>query len=101
MNSTLKIFENPEWKTRDQGTLAATVWKFGLKNQKTLDIIFNFIVDYNNNELKYSGNFTFQSHGKIYKPFFLHIFHHFGNIKMGVVWQDVKKLFAAAEKQNN
>ncbi len=96
--ATLKIFDNTEWKTRDQGTLAATTCNFGLQNQETLDINFNFIVDYHNKELKYEGNCTFQSHEKIHKPFFLHIFHHFGD-KNWVVWQDVEKLLATAKKK--
>ncbi|MCG3167498.1 MAG: hypothetical protein POELPBGB_03290 [Bacteroidia bacterium] len=97
---TLKIFENTEWKTRDQGTLAVATWKFGLQNQKTLDINFNFIVDYNNRELKYNGNFTFQYQEKTYKPFFLHVFHHFGD-KNWALWQDLEKLLTTIEKQNN
>lgn len=33
---TMCIFELPEWKTRDQGTLIATVWALGLQNHITL-----------------------------------------------------------------
>jgi hypothetical protein len=42
---TVSIFDDPAWKTRDQGTLAAAVWKFGLQSEPTLDPRFNFIVD--------------------------------------------------------
>jgi hypothetical protein len=42
---TRAVFEDPFWKTRDQGTLIATVWKYGLERQATLDPAFNYIVD--------------------------------------------------------
>ena len=42
---TKAILEDPQWKTRDQGTLAATAWKFGLQDQPTLPAKFNTIVD--------------------------------------------------------
>jgi hypothetical protein len=38
-------FTSSFWRTRDQGTLAATVWKLGLQDQPTLPRLFNFIVD--------------------------------------------------------
>ncbi|WP_263374472.1 glycosyltransferase family protein [Granulicella aggregans] len=44
-SSTLSIFKDPKWKTRDQGTLVATVWKFGLQDQLTLAPKYNYIVD--------------------------------------------------------
>lgn len=43
--ATLSIFDDPYWRTRDQGTLAATVWKSGLQTHAPLDGRFNFIVD--------------------------------------------------------
>ena len=42
---TCAIFKDSYWKTRDQGTLIATVWSFGLQNQPTLDRKYNYIVD--------------------------------------------------------
>lgn len=42
---TKQILANSFWRTRDQGTLAATVWKLGLQDQPTLPRLFNFIVD--------------------------------------------------------
>ena len=41
----LAIFKNPCWKARDQGVLAATVWKFGLQDHPVLPRQFNQIVD--------------------------------------------------------
>jgi hypothetical protein len=43
--ATREILRDPYWKTRDQGTLIATVWKFGLENLPTLPRTFNTIVD--------------------------------------------------------
>jgi len=42
---SLQVMGNPLWNTRDQGTLAAVVWKLGLENQAPLPSTFNFIVD--------------------------------------------------------
>ena len=42
---TRTILKDPLWKIRDQGTLVATVWKFGLQYQATLPAKFNYIVD--------------------------------------------------------
>jgi hypothetical protein len=42
---TCTILGDPYWRTRDQGTLAATVWKSGLSELKPLDSGFNLVVD--------------------------------------------------------
>jgi len=42
---TLQILSNTFWRTRDQGTLAAAVWKLELQDLPTLPRRFNFIVD--------------------------------------------------------
>ena len=42
---TTLIFEDPYWRTRDQGTLIAAVWKMGLQGQTPLPKVFNFVVD--------------------------------------------------------
>jgi hypothetical protein len=42
---TRSAFEDPFWKTRDQGTLVASAWLHGLEHQATLDRRFNYIVD--------------------------------------------------------
>jgi hypothetical protein len=87
---TLAIFEDNFWKTRDQGTLIATAWQFGLQDLKTLPIEFNFLADYNHETLEYHQNFTFSfgNQDKEIKPCFLHIYHHWGN-KEWDVWRDV------------
>lgn len=88
--TTLNIFRNPKWKTRDQGTLVASVWKFGLQNHPMLDITYNFIVDYYKPKSEYMGNLTFKTKAKIYAPHFVHIFYRLGD-KSWDVWQDVEQ----------
>ena len=42
---TMRIFELPAWRTRDQGTLVATAWEHGLERQRLLPSRFNCILD--------------------------------------------------------
>ena len=88
---TLAIFEDSKWKTRDQGTLIATAWEFGMQNTKTLPIEFNFLADYNHPTLHYLKDFTFSFNNKNeeIKPHFLHIYHQWGNIAWDL-WRDVE-----------
>lgn len=41
----------PEWKTRDQGALIATVWTLGLQDLPRISPAFNFIADLGNHDL--------------------------------------------------
>lgn len=71
----LNIFQLKAWKTRDQGTLVATVWEFGLQNQNPLPQSFNFLADANNEEIDFQQ-------GQWYAPHpievnFAHIYHRF------------------------
>lgn len=89
----LATFDDPLWKTRDQGALIATAWKFGIQNHPTLPIEYNFIADYYHPRLQYLGGFTFRFHGseRLVRPHFLHIYHHFGDQSWDV-WRDVEGL---------
>lgn len=89
---TLKIFELPEWKVRDQGTLIATVWQMGLQRHPTINPVFNLIADYHQRSLKHLGHLHFKYEGekKIIEPNFIHIYHHWGN-KSWDVWNEVEK----------
>ena len=71
---TMEIFNDPEWKTRDQGTLIATAWKFGLQYHQTLPIGYNFLIS-RNVVRDYCGNFTFKLHSiqSEIRPIGLHI----------------------------
>jgi len=78
--STLTIFKDPYWKTRDQGTLIATIWKFGLQKHPPLDKKWNLIADYYKPELKWLDQETVQlSIKEKVKPNFVHVYHHFGD----------------------
>ena len=44
-------FAWPEWKTRDQGALIATVWTLGLQDSHRISPEFNFIADLGNHDL--------------------------------------------------
>ncbi len=84
---TLQIFNYPDWKTRDQGTLIATVWKFGLQNHPTLDPKWNCLADYHNPNLALSTDKqTITLDGRnFFKPEFLHIYHHWDD-KTWDIW---------------
>ena len=88
---TLDAFLLPNWKTRDQGTLITTVWKFGLQNQPTLASQFNFIADYYHPTMTYEGDLTFRvKDGEpTISPSLIHIYHHWGD-KDWAVWNDVE-----------
>lgn len=78
--STMEIFKDPYWKTRDQGTLIKTVWEKRLQNHPALDIKWNAIADYYNPFLKWIDKETVQLNDKdITKPALLHVYHHFGD----------------------
>jgi hypothetical protein len=77
-SATMKIFKDPNWKTRDQGTLIATVWKFQLQNHPTLNKKWNLIADYYNQELEWMEDHKIQLHkNEIYEPKLIHVYHHF------------------------
>lgn len=88
---TLAIFENENWKIRDQGTLAYIVWKHCLQQHSTLPIKYNFIADYQSKTAKYLGNFCFAfgKKNESVAPILIHIYHHWGD-ESWKVWRDVK-----------
>lgn len=86
---TMEIFKNPNWKTRDQGTLIATVWKLGLSHHPTLDIKWNMILDYHNHHLNVNNNNEITIDGSHYiAPEFVHIYHHWGD-ENWEIWNNV------------
>jgi glycosyltransferase involved in cell wall biosynthesis len=76
-NLTLQIFDDPYWRVRDQGTLIATVWKLGLERQACLPQTYNFILDLNNQGLRYDRAAGYSLHGSLsgIHPTFAHIMH--------------------------
>lgn len=83
---TMRIFNDPNWKTRDQGTLIATVWKFGLQHHPMLSAKWNCLADFHNPNLQLNkSENTLTLDGKHYfKPEFVHIYHHFGDTNWSV-----------------
>lgn len=79
-DKTMKIFEDAYWKTRDQGTLIATVWEMGLQEAGTLPQEFNFLADRKNLHLKFKEKkgFSFDDFLTCITPSFIHVYHDFG-----------------------
>ncbi|MCB9256453.1 MAG: hypothetical protein H6579_04930 [Chitinophagales bacterium] len=88
---TLHAFALKEWKTRDQGTLIASAWQFGLQNHKTLSKKWNFIADFNKKGLNFNdeGYFSDDAWKTKYKASFVHIYHHWGDENWSL-WKWVK-----------
>jgi hypothetical protein len=89
-DKTMEIFSDPKWKTRDQGTLIATVWEFGLQEHPMLNKKWNLIADFNNSYLKWIGNKIQIVENEQYSPVFIHVYHHFGD-KNWSFWNDLIK----------
>lgn len=92
----LFVFKSPDWRTRDQGALIATVWEFGLENHTTLSKKWNFIVDTNNSNLIFeadSGEFSDDDMQTVYKPSLIHVYHDFGKTDWEI-WQWIEELGA-------
>lgn len=91
-NKTMHIFTLPNWKTRDQGTLIATAWEFGLANHPTLSKQFNFIADYNNNGVQINtetNKITDDGFDTAYEASLVHVYHHWMD-KTWPIWQWVE-----------
>lgn len=95
-DKTMQIFELPNWRTRDQGTLIATAWQLNAQNAPVLPLRFNLIADGEDSALQVDGdgNFSLDGFATQVKPVFIHIFHSFG--KRGwPVWDYVERLIPA------
>jgi hypothetical protein len=90
---TMHIFTLPEWKTRDQGTLIATAWEFGLQEQLLLSKRFNFIADYNSHHIaldETKTHLTDDSFKTLHDPALIHVYHNFG-LKGWDVWDWIEQ----------
>jgi hypothetical protein len=74
---TMEIFQDPYWRTRDQATLIATVWKLGLQRKATLPPHYNFMVTDTNPDLRFDRGAGYSLHRTIpgIWPIFLHLCH--------------------------
>lgn len=88
---TMSVLNDDAWQTRDQGTLAATVWKYGLENQKRLPIEYNFIADYYDAQLSFNGQSGYKNgySKKTIEPYFLHVYHEFGRAGWDI-WESIE-----------
>lgn len=93
---TLQIFSDPNWKTRDQGTLVATVWKLGMQNHPTLSKAWNLIIDYNTLGILLKDDGSFIIRGEKIYPNLIHVYHHFGDFS----WDLWNKIQTFKPKQN-
>ena len=93
-------FKEKYSKTRDQGTLAATVWKFGLENNSVLPQKFNWITEYADKNISWDPEFgyTKDNYKSVFQPYLLHVYHKWGD-KDWDIWQSVEKLYS--EIQNS
>jgi len=99
--TTLNEFNNTITKTRDQGTLAVSVWKNNLQNNPTLPKQFNFIAEFRNQNIQYDTDkgFTDDNFQTSANPFFLHIFHEWGHTGWSI-WDYVIQLGNKINNEN-
>jgi hypothetical protein len=89
---TMEIFKDPQWKTRDQGTLIATVWECGLENHPILNKRWNLIADYNKLIMEWQDDEVRIDVNEKYKPVLIHVYHHFGDNQWGFWNQLMEKV---------
>lgn len=92
-NKTIEIFGDPQWRTRDQGTLIATAWEYGLQHMPLISKKYNFITDPSNPRLMISPDgkaITDEAFVTQYIPSFVHVFHGFGD-KNWLIWNWIEQ----------
>ncbi len=89
---TIAEFANIYTKTRDQGTLALTAWKFGLQNHPTLPVKYNWIAEFADGNIDYDADkgYTRDNFKTISNPILMHIYHHWGDENWNI-WKSVNK----------
>jgi SAM-dependent methyltransferase/4-hydroxybenzoate polyprenyltransferase len=74
---TMQVFAMDGWRTRDQGSLIATVWKHGMQDAPTLPQELNFIVDLGNFDISWFGDGVYgidgEDGGRL-RPALLHLY---------------------------
>ena len=91
---TNEIFKDQYWKTRDQGTLIAAVWKNNLNNHKYLPEIYNFLTNYKDPTVSaIIKNNIILAHTKNNKitPNFIHVYNEFYK-KGWDIWDCIEKI---------
>jgi hypothetical protein len=74
--TAIESFSWPEWRTRDQGALIATVWRTGHQELVGLPQAFNFIADLGNGDLCLEAERGWALHpqGPWHEPYLLHCY---------------------------
>ncbi len=92
---TVRSFDLPRFKARDQGTLIAAAWRHGLQGQPTLPVEFNFLADYHKPGLRFDSAQGFSIDGRpgFVKPYLVHVYHHWGD-RDWEVWRWLESLTA-------
>ncbi len=92
-NTTIDEFNDRKSKTRDQGMLALTVWKYNLQNNPVLTMSYNFITEFRNENIAYDRErgFTADGFNTVFNPCFLHIYHEWEH-KGWSIWDFVEQL---------
>ncbi|HOE03838.1 MAG TPA: hypothetical protein PLZ52_01370 [Bacteroidales bacterium] len=91
--ASIDEFDNPFTKTRDQATLAMSVWRFGLQNHPRLPKKFNFITEFANNDIAHQQGaaYTFDGFKTVFEPCFLHVYHEWGTLGWSI-WDSIIEL---------
>jgi hypothetical protein len=105
---TRSIFSDPHWRTRDQGTLIATVWKLGLQRQAVLPRTYNYIVDamhrvpdarrpsLSTADYYIDHGYSFDASSELPRPHFLHFINGSMGARGWKNWDDAEALLACA-----
>ncbi len=91
--NTMSIFKDSEWKTRDQGTLIATAWQFGLQEHPVLNSQWNLLLDRHDPQFVVAANSEQLVNLRTQQPIspaLVHVYHHFGEEDWNL-WQWVEK----------
>ena len=99
---SVAIFSKPAWKTRDQATLAATFWIFELNEIPYLPVEYNYIVDYNYDNIAFKSGYGFSNDGfkSAVNPLFAHVYHHFGDRKWAL-WNEIEAIIGDSGTQTD
>jgi len=89
---TLDTFQDPIWKTRDQGALIAAVWKHGLQNNDTIPREYNWLHKLQSGLKNLPNGFRTKKGQKIK---FLHFPVSYGDTK-SETWNNLQKILNQA-----
>ena len=110
---TRSIFDDPGWRTRDQGTLIATTWRHGLERQAVLPRIYNYIVDAMHHipdakrpslgvgDYHVDRGYSLELDSNLPRPHFLHLINGSMGARGWKNWDDAEALLERAPAINS